>query len=87
MKPAPRALGYRGRQVLDYVNSAAASGKRPPSYAMIAAALGMSSTADVCHVIRRLERRGLLMRCDSGSRHSRGWHQPVIVARASKEGI
>lgn len=71
-------LGFRGRQVLHIVTLAMAAGQRSPSYANIADALGMNSIADVCNVVRRLERRGLLARSDTGSRHRRGWHQSVI---------
>jgi SOS-response transcriptional repressor LexA len=77
-------LGYRGQQVLAYVTAAIAQDQRPPSYAMIADQLGMNSTSDVCAVIRRLERRGFLQRADTGTRHRRGWHQPVIVVSVSK---
>jgi SOS-response transcriptional repressor LexA len=75
-------LGYRGRQVLSLVTATLEDGHRPPSYAMIADQLGMSSIADVCNVVRRLEKRGLLRRNDTGTRHRRGWHQPVIAAMA-----
>lgn len=72
-----QALGYRGQQVLDFI--AAHKGRRPPSYAAIADALGMSSTADVCNVVRRLEKRGYVRRCDTGTRHRMGWHEPVLI--------
>jgi DNA-binding Lrp family transcriptional regulator len=71
-------LGYRGRQVLALIRAASENGERPPSYAMIATQLGMGSVADVCNVVRRLEKRGLLKRCDTGSRYRRGWHHPVV---------
>lgn len=74
-----RLLGFRGRQVLDYVETAIEAGNRPPSYAMIASALGMNSTADVCNVVRRLEKRGYLQRCDTGTRQRQGWHAPVVM--------
>ena len=77
-----RQLGYRGQQVIAFVNGHTDQGRRPPSYSMIAIALGMNSIADVCNVVRRLERRGLLQRGDTGTRHRRGWHLPVIVANA-----
>lgn len=77
-----RHLGYRGEQVLAYVNDTIRNNGRAPSYAMIAEDLGLSSISDVCAVIRRLERRGYLTRTDTGSRHRRGWHQPVIAIRA-----
>lgn len=71
-------LGYRGSQVLEYIQKEISSGRRPPSYKMIADALDMNSVADVCNVVRRLEKRGLLKRRDTGSRHRKGWHKPVI---------
>jgi SOS-response transcriptional repressor LexA len=74
-----KILGYRGRQVLEYVTSAIEAEQRSPSYAMIADALGMNSIADVCNVVRRLEQRGYLQRRDTGTRHRKGWHNPVIV--------
>ena len=77
-EPPPRQLGFRGKQVLEIVTLAITTNQRPPSYAMIANALGMNSIADVCNVVRRLERRGHLARCDTGTRMRRGWHMPVI---------
>lgn len=74
-------LGYRGGQVIAFVSSEIERHGRPPSYAMIADALGMNSVADVCNVVRRLEKRGLLKRTDTGSRYRQGWHQPVIELR------
>lgn len=71
-------LGYRGEQVLIYVRTTVSDGQRAPSYAMIAEHCGFASIADVCNVVRRLERRGHLRRCDTGSRHRQGWHIPVI---------
>lgn len=71
-------LGYRGGQVIAFISAEVERSGRPPSYAMIADALGISSTADVCNIVRRLEKRGLLKRTDTGSRYRRGWHQPVI---------
>lgn len=71
-------LGYRGGQVIAYIAAEIDRSGRPPSYAMIAKHLGMTNAANVCHVVRRLEKRGLLKRNDTGSRHRRGWHQPVI---------
>lgn len=79
VKPIATPLGYRGQQVLEYIEAAIHHHERAPSYAQIADDLGMSSIADVCNVIRRLERRGLLNRRDTGTRHRQGWHLPVIV--------
>lgn len=77
-----RQLGYRGQQVLLIVTDAVNRGQRPPSYAMIANALSMNVT-DVCNVVRRLERRGLVTRADTGSRHRMGWHRPVIITQTT----
>lgn len=71
-------LGYRGRQVLAFIQIEVERTGRPPSYAMIAAELGISTISDVSHIVRRLEKRGLLKRCDTGSRYRRGWHVPVV---------
>lgn len=80
-------LGYRGQQVLEYVTATIEQGQRSPSYAMIADQLGMNSIADVCNVVRRLERRGFLQRADTGTRHRRGWHQPVIVVNELRRPV
>lgn len=71
-------LGYRGRQVLAYIQVEVERTGRPPSYAMIATELGISTISDVSHIVRRLEKRGLLKRSDTGSRYRRGWHVPVV---------
>jgi DNA-binding MarR family transcriptional regulator len=75
---AQQPMGYRGRQVLAFVESSHARNGIAPSYGQIAAKLGMT-TADVCRVVRRLEQRGLLQRRGVGHRRNRGWHSPVIV--------
>ena len=71
-------LGYRGRQVLAFIQIEVERTGRSPSYAMIAAELGISTISDVSHIVRRLEKRGLLKRSDTGSRYRRGWHVPVV---------
>lgn len=71
-------LGYRGIQVLAYIEHCSGTEHRPPSYAMIADHCGITSIDAVCHIIRRLERRGYLKRADTGSRHRKGWRHPVI---------
>lgn len=71
-------LGYRGQQVLELVQLASARGERAPSYATIAEKLGLNSNSDVAHIVRRLEKRGLLKRSDTGSRYRQGWHNPVV---------
>lgn len=63
---APRELGYRGRQVLDFVRSTIAQQGRAPSYAMIRDELNFADTAQVFRVIERLERRGAIRRVGSG---------------------
>jgi SOS-response transcriptional repressor LexA len=81
-RPAPQHLGFRGLQVLRFVEARLSAGKRAPSYAEIAVHLGFSSISDVGKVVRRLEKRGHLSRSSTGSRYRRGWHQPVIQAGA-----
>ncbi len=61
-----RTLGYRGHQVLDFVRSSLAVQGDVPSYGAIRDALGFSANADVCRVVARLERRGLLARVGQG---------------------
>ena len=61
-----RDLGYRGFQVLAYVEEVIALEGRAPSYAMIAATLGFRDRSKVCKVVDRLERRGLISRVGSG---------------------
>ena len=63
---APRELGFRGRQVLEFVRITIASEGRAPSYAMIADTLGFTDRADVCRVVQRLEQRGLISRAGAG---------------------
>ena len=53
-----------------------------PSYRAIADALDMS-VPDVCNVVRRLERRGLLKRRAVGARKNQGWHKSVVELRES----
>jgi len=71
-------LGFRGQQVLTLIRVEIERSGRPPSYAMIATELGFRSVSDVSHVVRRLEKRGLLRRSDTGTRYRRGWHVPVV---------
>jgi SOS-response transcriptional repressor LexA len=73
-----KPLGYRGQQVLAYIEAVILRTGTPPSYAMIADALDMPKDK-VCLVIGRLERRGVLHRRAVGVRRNRGWHRPVIV--------
>lgn len=63
---APRELGYRGSQVLAFIRTAIAGDGHAPSYAMIEEQFGFSSRANVAHVIRRLEDRGLVSRVGAG---------------------
>lgn len=57
-----RVLGYRSVQVLEYVRQEVTATGRPPSYSMIAEALDIASKGEVCNIVARLERRGLLKR-------------------------
>lgn len=59
-------LGYRGVQVLAFVEMRIADEGRAPSYAEIRDELGMHSRAAVAHVVARLEARGLLKRTGKG---------------------
>lgn len=63
---APRELGFRGRQVLAYVQCVIAEQGIAPSYSMIRDELGFQSRAHVCRVVKRLESRGLLSRVGHG---------------------
>lgn len=77
MGTEPR-LGYRGQQVLGYIEDVIARDGIAPTYRMIAEVLDMDS-ADVCKVVARLEQRGILKRRQVTRRQSVGWHKPVIV--------
>lgn len=59
-------LGYRGTQVLIYIRRYKRRAGDVPSYGEIRDALGFNDRADVCRVVERLERRGLLRRSGSG---------------------
>ena len=61
-----RILGYRETQILHLVGADLAERGSVRSYEAIAAALGMRHRSNVCNIIGRLERRGLVRRCDQG---------------------
>lgn len=61
-----RVLGYRSVQVLTYVRQTIDDTGRAPSYAMIRDQLGFNDKAEVCHIVKRLEKRGLLRRAGYG---------------------
>lgn len=61
-----RVLGYRQHQVLSYVRETIAEEGRAPSYGMICHELGIRDRGDVCKLVQRLERRGLLRRTGRG---------------------
>lgn len=61
-----RALGYRAVQVLGYVRSTIAEEGQAPSYSMIRDQLGIGTKGEVCEIVERLERRGLLRRVGHG---------------------
>lgn len=54
----PRVLGFRQYQVIQFVRSYHREHGIAPSYTIIRDELDFSSTADVCNVVRRLEKRG-----------------------------
>lgn len=59
-------LGYRAFQVLAYVEQTIASEGRAPSYGMIANELGLRGRNDVCRIVKRLEKRGVVSRVGAG---------------------
>ena len=61
-----RVLGYRSVQVLEYDHQTIAEHGQAPSYGMIRDTFGFCHNGDVCRIIERLERRGLLSRVGSG---------------------
>lgn len=61
-----RVLGYRGAQVLDYVQRVLRDEGQAPSYSMIRDELGIHTKGEVCEIVGRLERRGLLRRVGHG---------------------
>lgn len=63
---APRELGYRGQQVLNYVRLVIAQEGSAPSYEMIREALDLYDRAAVVRVVQCLERRGLIRRAGAG---------------------
>jgi len=66
MRNAPRELGYRGRQVLAFVRKTIEEHGHAPSYTMIRDELGFNDRAEVCRVVQKLEKRGLLSRVGDG---------------------
>jgi DNA-binding MarR family transcriptional regulator len=75
---AHRALGYRAVQVLSYVQTFIAANGYAPSYNRIADELGMDKP-DVGKLVKRLEKRALVMRVGSGRvRSGAEWNQPVL---------
>lgn len=61
-----RMLGYRGQQVFAYIRQEVEINGIAPSYGMIRDALGFGDKAEVCRVVQKLERRGLLNRAGEG---------------------
>jgi DNA-binding MarR family transcriptional regulator len=78
MTECSRVLGYRSKQVFDYICAVADRDGIAPTYAMIGQTFAMSNS-DVCNTVRRLEARGLVRRRAATRRQSIGWHKPVIV--------
>lgn len=69
MRASQRIIGYRGVQVLAYVQDTIASEGRAPSYRMIRDQLGICDKGDVGKIVKRLEQRGLLSRTGNGRVH------------------
>ncbi len=61
-----KPLGFRQKQVLDYVEATVEKDGVAPSYRMIRDELGMWSKADVRRTVHSLERVGLLRRAGAG---------------------
>lgn len=61
-----RMLGYREVQVLEYVKRTIAEEGSAPSYEMIRDGLDLCDKAQVCKIVRNLEKRGLLNRAGAG---------------------
>ena len=64
-----RLLGYRGQQVLAFVNTTIDEQGTAPSYSQIRDALGFQHKGHVHCVVVRLEQRGLLVRSGIGPAH------------------
>ena len=69
---ARRRLGYREQQVFAFVLDAFARHGRAPSYTTIARHLSMERE-HAAHVVRRLERRGLVSRIGQGRKRMITW--------------
>ena len=61
-----RQLGFRGYQVLAYVQATIEADGRAPSYGMIRDELGLESKGHVANIVRRLEKRGVIARVGAG---------------------
>jgi SOS-response transcriptional repressor LexA len=55
-------LGYRETQVLGVIEENVRDEGRAPSYRMIRDELGIATAGEVCRIVKRLERRGILRR-------------------------
>ena len=59
-------LGYRGHQVLVFIQEAITTHGQAPSYSMIRDHLGFGDEAGVCRCVQVLERRGFIRRVGHG---------------------
>lgn len=66
LRGSQRQLGYRAYQVKNYVEAVIAEDGIAPSYKMIANELGIATKGEVCKIVSRLERRGMMSRVGSG---------------------
>jgi len=66
---SPAAHAHSGRrktQVLQFIVDTLNAGHEPPSYGMICTELNITSRADVCRIVQRLERDGFITRSGIG---------------------
>jgi SOS-response transcriptional repressor LexA len=66
MMISERQLGYREFQVVKYVHETIAVEGIAPSYRMIKEALGITTKGEVCRIVGKLEKRGILRRAGRG---------------------
>lgn len=59
-------LGYRGLQVLQYIERMIENEGKAPSYGMIANTLEISTRGEVAKIVKRLEGRGAIRRVGDG---------------------
>ena len=81
---AQRRLGFREQQVLSLVLDAFAKHGRAPSYTAIARHLSMERE-HAAHVVKRLERRGLVSRFGHGRERMITWIAGAMAKKTPAE--